>query len=49
MPAARRFPELGLRVSRDLDLIEPVANLTRIPRAEGAEEDPSDEAGSETP
>jgi len=49
MPAARRFPELGLRVSRDLDLIEPVANLTRIPRPEGAEEDPSDEAGSETP
>jgi DNA recombination protein RmuC len=49
MPAARRFPELGLRVSRDLDLIEPVANLTRIPRAEGAEEDPLDEAGSETP
>src|SRR5450631_747861 len=49
MPAARRFPELGLRVSRDLELIEPVANFTRIPRPEGAEADPSDEAGSETP
>jgi len=48
MPAARRFPELGLRVSRDLEPIEPVANLTRIPRDEGAEQDPSDEAGSET-
>ncbi len=32
MPAARRFPELGLRVNRDLEPIEPVANLTRIPR-----------------
>jgi DNA recombination protein RmuC len=48
MPAARRFPELGLRVSRDLEPIEPVANLTRIPRIADAEQDPADEAGSET-
>jgi DNA recombination protein RmuC len=48
MPAARRFPELGMRVSRDLEPIEPVANLTRIPRIADAEQDPTDEAGSET-
>jgi DNA recombination protein RmuC len=32
LPAARRFPELGLRVNREIDPIEPVASLTRIPR-----------------
>src|SRR3984957_8369654 len=48
MPAARRFPELGMRVSRALEPIEPVANLTRIPRIADAEQDPADEAGSET-
>ncbi len=36
MPAARRFPELGLRVSRDLEAIEPVASLARTPRAAGS-------------
>jgi len=35
-------------VSRDLEPIEPVANLTRIPRIADAEQDPTDEAGSET-
>src|ERR1700719_1353325 len=40
MPAARRSPELGMRVSRDLEPIEPVANLTRIPRIADAEQDP---------
>jgi DNA recombination protein RmuC len=35
LPAARRFPELGLRVNRDIDPIEPVASLTRIPRNAG--------------
>ena len=34
MPAARRFPELGLRVQRDLEVIEPVDSLTRTPRDE---------------
>lgn len=32
LPAARRFPELGLRVDRTLEPIEPIASLTRIPR-----------------
>jgi DNA recombination protein RmuC len=31
LPAARRFPELGLRVGREFDSIEPVASLTRTP------------------
>jgi DNA recombination protein RmuC len=43
MPAARRFPELGLRVSREIDPIEPVADLARMPRAAAIENDPSDE------
>jgi len=32
LPAARRFPELGLRVNREIEPIEPVSALTRIPR-----------------
>jgi DNA recombination protein RmuC len=32
LPAARRFPELGLRVNREIEPLEPVASLTRIPR-----------------
>ena len=35
MPAARRFPGLGLRVNRELELIEPVETLTRVPRVSG--------------
>jgi DNA recombination protein RmuC len=34
LPAARRFPELGLRVQRDLEVIEPVGSLARTPRDE---------------
>jgi DNA recombination protein RmuC len=34
LPAARRFPELGLRVSRELEPLEPVAALVRTPREE---------------
>jgi DNA recombination protein RmuC len=58
LPAARRFPDLGLRMSRELEPIEPVANLARIPRGPDAEPDPAGdaqdvpeaagEAGSET-
>jgi DNA recombination protein RmuC len=58
LPAARRFPDLGLRMSRELEPIEPVANLARIPRGADAEPDPAGdaqdvpdlrgEAGSET-
>jgi DNA recombination protein RmuC len=32
LPAARRFPELGLRVNREVETVEPVENLARIPR-----------------
>jgi DNA recombination protein RmuC len=37
LPAARRFPELGLRVSREFEPLEPIGSLTRVPR--GAEPD----------
>jgi DNA recombination protein RmuC len=36
MSAARRFPGLGLRVNRELPLIEPVETLARVPRAGAA-------------
>jgi DNA recombination protein RmuC len=54
LPAARRFEGLGLRVTRDIEPLEPVSTLTRIPRYPGAEADSSveghaPEAGSETP
>ena len=49
LPSARRFPELGLRVNREIDPIEPVADLARIPRDAGPPRaDSSDEADSET-
>jgi DNA recombination protein RmuC len=45
LPAARRFPELGLRVQRDLEAIEPVGSLTRTPRGAGPQPElPADEA-----
>ena len=47
LPAARRFPELGLRVNREIDPLEPVADLTRIPRATAIEDGISDAAGAE--
>jgi DNA recombination protein RmuC len=47
LPAARRFPELGLRVNRDIDPLEPVASLTRTPRAGGPESEPFDEPSAE--
>ncbi len=51
LPAARRFPELGLRVARELEPLEPVAGLARTPRpADGAQADPAaDEARPEAP
>jgi len=42
LPAARRFPELGMRVNREIDPLEPVTGLAREPRL-SAEEDASDE------
>jgi DNA recombination protein RmuC len=47
-PAARRFPVHGLRFSREIEPIEPVGNLARIPRDAGGERGPSDEADPET-
>jgi DNA recombination protein RmuC len=55
LPAARRFPELGLRFSREIEPIEPVGSLARIPRNADAERNAdternaSDEADSEAP
>ncbi len=50
MPAARRFPELGLRVSRELEPIEHVDTLTRTPREAGTMQTaaPSDETPTES-
>jgi DNA recombination protein RmuC len=51
MPAARRFPELGLRVNRELEPIEHVDTLARAPRIAGtAQPEPAaDEIPTETP
>jgi DNA recombination protein RmuC len=43
LPAARRFPELGMRTTREIDSLEPIASLTRTPRAEPGEPEVSDE------
>jgi DNA recombination protein RmuC len=48
LPAARRFPELGLRVNREIEPIDPVASLARIPRNAGTAQDVPGEADSET-
>jgi DNA recombination protein RmuC len=32
LPGARRFPELGLRTNREIDALEPVEELVRMPR-----------------
>jgi DNA recombination protein RmuC len=37
LPAARRFEALGLRVNRDIETLEPVTTLTRIPRNAGVD------------
>jgi DNA recombination protein RmuC len=47
LPAARRFPELGLRVNREIEPIDPIENLSRTPRAPSIEHDASDETTSE--
>jgi len=48
LPAARRFLELGLRGNREIDLLEAIASLTRIPRLADVGRDSTD-AGSELP
>ena len=49
LPAARRFPELGLRVNREIEPIDPVASLARIPRNAGVDPDSADEVPPESP
>jgi DNA recombination protein RmuC len=44
LPAARRFPELGLRMNREIETLEPIANLARTPRATELERDAPDDA-----
>ena len=48
LPAARRFEELGLRPSREIELLEPIDNLARIPRNADRGRGTSGEADSET-
>jgi DNA recombination protein RmuC len=47
LPAARRFPALGLRVSREIDPLEPVASLARTPHPAPDANAASDDASSE--
>jgi DNA recombination protein RmuC len=46
LPAARRFPELGLRVHRALEPLDPIEALTRTPRVAGAPPSDSTADGS---
>jgi DNA recombination protein RmuC len=46
LPAARRFPELGLRINREIEPIDPVANLTRTPRSPALEQNTPDDPES---
>lgn len=51
LPAARRFADLGLRVNRELDPLEPIDSSTRVPRAAalpGADQ-PAEGTASESP
>jgi DNA recombination protein RmuC len=47
LPAARRFPELGLRINREIDIIDPVENLSRTPRPPSIEQHATDETTPE--
>jgi DNA recombination protein RmuC len=49
LPAARRFEGLGLRVSRAIEPLEPIANLARTPRAEPDQPELFDEPRSQDP
>jgi DNA recombination protein RmuC len=49
LPSARRFPDLGLRGNREIEPLEPLTSLTRIPRPGEVEPDLSDDAGPELP
>jgi hypothetical protein len=41
LPSARRFPELGLRVNREIEVLDPIGNLARTPRGAALERDDS--------
>jgi DNA recombination protein RmuC len=41
LPSARRFPELGLRVNREIEALDPIGNLARTPRGAALERDDS--------
>lgn len=47
LPAARRFPDLGLRVDRSIEPIDPIGNLARTPR--GVSVDTAREKAPEAP
>jgi DNA recombination protein RmuC len=49
LPAARRFPDLGLRIDREIAPIEPIVSLTRLPRGGEADGIMHDEASPESP
>ncbi len=51
LPAARRFPDLGLRVNREIDPLDPIGALARMPRvaAIDAERDAAAEVPSDPP
>jgi DNA recombination protein RmuC len=48
LPAARRFPDLGLPVARDIEPLDPIAALPRSPR-QALENDGTDERDPENP
>jgi len=47
LPSARRFEVLGLRTNREIEPLEPITGLTRIPRSSAAADAP-DEADSDS-
>jgi DNA recombination protein RmuC len=51
LPAARRFPELGLRVHRELETLDPIDGLARSPRDDDLPRSPREphEADPERP
>ncbi len=48
LPGARRFEELGLRPNREIEALEPISNLPRIPRDAGADTGAAGEADPES-
>jgi DNA recombination protein RmuC len=46
LPVARRFPDLGLRVNRELEILDPVDSAPRVPRASATIESASSTDGT---